>query len=200
MGYWSHAPQKNDGWTRKGWFVVVERNTESFASNACVWLLFSRVYIYVYVICIHIYSIYWIDHPLTNTSTWRASKRDCPYSKYIYIYNDMYIYIIVILDGDGLYHTGWTQGVSHSLEACRVISPSNLAFFFMRQLYSNLPHLDSQKGGKPRVQRKRKQPAETGWVSRGRFFRWNLGWGYETLGLTGKLGSKWGQGFDPVSF
>ena len=72
----------------------------------CLAVIFQGIYIYVYVICIHIYSIYWIDHPLTNTSTWRASKRDCPYSKYIYIYNDMYIYIYNC-------HPGWWRIVSY---------------------------------------------------------------------------------------
>ena len=84
------CPPKNDGWTRKGWtrkgrFVVVEINTLSFASNSCVWLLFSRVYMYIYIYTVYIGSP---THSLTIAP--EGLQKEIPYSKYIMIY--VYIY------------------------------------------------------------------------------------------------------------
>lgn len=147
----------------------------------CVALIFQGIYVYL-----HIYSIYWISHPLTNNSTWRASKRD----SLLKIYNDIRIYIYnchpAVLTI--CMYTPWTHGVSHSLGTCWDFPPKQPGIFSWGSCIRIYLTWIPRKAF--RVQRK--QPAETGW-NHGRFFRWKYGVRFETVGKW-QTGSKWAQG------
>lgn len=143
----------------------------------CVALIFQGIYVYL-----HIYSIYWISHPLTNNSTWRASKRD----SLLKIYNDIriYIYIIVILQCWRFVciHLEPTGYPIH-LELAGIFHPNNLAFFHEAVVF------ESTSPGFPERRfafNGNNRPKRVGTM--GDFSDGNMGWGLKPL-ENGKLGA-----------
>ena len=108
----------------------------------CLALIFQGIYIYMYI---YIHTVYIGSTTQSLTIAPEGVQKEIPYSTYIMICIYIYMYnchpagaTICILQGEP------TGSIIH-LKRCWDCTVTTW-LLFMRQLYSNLPHLDSQKG------------------------------------------------------